>query len=56
MIVVGAYFFLTSAGEPGKVQTAKDVIMYALIGLVVVFLSKAIIALLLETFGVDVEF
>ena len=53
MIIIGAYFFLTSAGEPGKVQTAKNVILYALIGLVVVFLSKAIINLLLEIFGVE---
>jgi hypothetical protein len=53
MIIIGAYFFLTSAGEPGKVQTAKNVILYALIGLAVVFLSKAIINLLLEIFGVE---
>ena len=54
MIVVSAYYFLTSAGEPAKVQTAKDVIMYALIGLVVVFLSKAIIGMLAKIFGIEI--
>jgi len=54
MIIVGAYFFLTSAGEPGKVQTAKNVILYALIGLVVVFLSKAIIGMLAKIFGIEI--
>lgn len=51
LIVVGGYFFLASAGDPEKVTKAKHLIIYALIGLIVIFLSKAIINMLAETLG-----
>jgi hypothetical protein len=54
LIVVSAYFFLASAGEPEKVRRAKHIIIYTLIGLTVVFLSKAIIAMFAQIFGVDI--
>jgi len=56
LIVVSGYFFLASAGDPEKVRQAKHIIIYTLIGLTVVFLSKAIIAMLAERFGIDVRF
>jgi hypothetical protein len=56
LIVIAAYFFLASGGEPEKVRQAKHIIIYTLIGLIVIFLSKAIIALLAEMFGVDIDF
>ena len=52
LIVVAAYFFLASGGEPEKVTKAKHIIIYTLIGLTVVFLSKAIINMLAERFGI----
>jgi hypothetical protein len=41
-IIVGGVKYMTSAGDPGKVKSAKDTILYALIGLVVCALAFAI--------------
>ena len=38
----GAYDILTAAGDPEKVKKGRERIMYAMIGLVVALLSKAI--------------
>jgi hypothetical protein len=51
-IVYAAYVLLFSAGEPEKVTKAKQLILYAIIGIIVVFLSKAIILLLMGALGV----
>ena len=42
VIVFGGFRFAVSQGDSGKVKKAKDTIMYAVIGLVVVFLAFAI--------------
>lgn len=54
LIVVAAYLFLASGGEPEKVRQARHIIIYTLIGLVVIFLSKAIISLLAQIFGINI--
>ena len=41
-IVVGGFGYMTSAGDPGKLQRAKNTILYAIIGLIIVALSFAI--------------
>jgi hypothetical protein len=40
MIIIGAFLIITSAGDTKKWQKGKDVILYAMIGLVVALLSK----------------
>jgi hypothetical protein len=40
MIIIGAFLIITSAGDTKKWQKGKDVILYAIIGLVVALLSK----------------
>ena len=42
MIVVAAFYFLTSAGDPEKTRTAKRIIFYTIIGLIIIFLAKGI--------------
>jgi hypothetical protein len=42
MIVVGAFNIITAGGEPGKVTTGRNFILYALIGMVVAFFARAI--------------
>ncbi|MBO7131854.1 hypothetical protein J6V85_01125 [Candidatus Saccharibacteria bacterium] len=42
-IIVGGINYMTSAGDTGKTQKAKNTILYALIGLVVCVLSFAIV-------------
>ena len=41
-IVLGGINYTLSAGDAGKVKQAKDTVLYALIGLVVVLLAFAI--------------
>lgn len=43
-IVVGAFGYITSNGDPGKLQKAKTTILYALIGLVIVALAEVLTA------------
>ena len=44
-IVLGGIKYSTSQGDPGDTKKAKDMIMYALVGLVVVILAFAIVQL-----------
>lgn len=45
-IVAAAFNFITAAGDPGKLQTARDNVLYALVGVVVAFLSRGLIVLI----------
>ena len=39
MIVVSAFFFLTAAGDPQKLNLAKQALIGAVIGLIIALLS-----------------
>lgn len=47
MIVIAGIKYSTSQGDPGKVQSAKQTIMYAIIGLIIVISAFAITNFLL---------
>ena len=51
VILLAAFTFLTSAGDPDKVKKARDYILYALIALVVAFLARAIVMWIVEKIG-----
>ena len=38
-IIFAAYTFVTSGGDPGKTETARTTLIYAIIGIVVAFLA-----------------
>lgn len=48
-IIVGGVGYVTSAGDPGKLQKAKTTLLYALIGLIIVGLSATITAFVSST-------
>lgn len=50
MIIVGGVKYITSGGDSGNIQSAKNTIMYAVIGLVVVALAQIIVNFVLERF------
>lgn len=52
MIIIGAFYLLTAAGDPKRVETGKTIISYALIGLVVILLARAIIYVIKSAIGV----
>ena len=47
MIVLGAFYILTSAGEPSRVQKGRSIIIWAAIGLAVVLLAKVLYSVIL---------
>ena len=53
MIVISGYYFMTSNGDPEKVKKAKDTIIWTLVGIIVIFLSLAIIDGLKNAIGIQ---
>ena len=50
MIIVGGIKYITSGGDSGNVTSAKNTILYAVIGLVVVALAQIIVKFVLNRF------
>ena len=48
VIIIAGIMYMTSAGDPGKVATAKKAILYAIIGLIVALSAFAITNFILE--------
>jgi hypothetical protein len=51
VIIIGGITYTTSAGNESNVKRAKDMISYAVIGLVVAFAAYAIVNWVLRAFG-----
>lgn len=49
-IIIGGLRYTISQGDPGQVQRAKDTILYAIVGLVLVIASYTIINFILGRF------
>lgn len=49
MIIIAGLFFVTAAGDPKRVETAKNIILYTVIGFIVILLTKGFIGLLTKT-------
>jgi hypothetical protein len=47
MIIFGGFRFVTSSGDSAKIATARETILYAIVGLVVAALSQAIVRFVL---------
>ena len=41
-IIYAAYTFVTSGGDPGKAETARTTLVYAIVGLIVAFLALGV--------------
>ncbi len=50
-IIIGGILYTTSVGDQSKIQTAKNTIMYAVIGLVVAILAFAIVNFVISNIG-----
>jgi len=48
MFVIGGFVWLTSAGNPDKIKTGKNILVWSVLGLVVIFASYAITRVILE--------
>ena len=54
MLVIGGIKWITSGGDKGKTEAARSQITAALVGLLIVFASWAILQLVNLVFGVDI--
>jgi len=52
MIVVGAFLFVTSAGDLQKVSRAKSLMIWTVVGFIIVLLAKGLLAMLESILGV----
>ncbi|HEY5806228.1 MAG TPA: hypothetical protein VIS56_02465 [Candidatus Saccharimonadales bacterium] len=43
MIIIAGFMFITAAGDSSKVTTARNTIIYTVVGLIVIVLARAII-------------
>lgn len=48
-IVVGGWGYMTSAGDPNKLSKAKNTLLYAFIGLIIVALAEVLTAFIYDT-------
>lgn len=46
LTLIAGFYFITSGGDPGRVKTAKDIILYTFIGLLIIFLAKGVISVI----------
>ena len=51
MFIIAGICFLTSAGDPGKIQKAKDFLKYAIIGIVIALIAGPMVNKILEILG-----
>jgi len=51
MFVFGGFTWLTSGGSPDKIKKGKDILMWAVIGLIIIFTSYTLVDFILTAFG-----
>lgn len=49
MIIIGGFKYITSGGDSGSVTGAKNTILYAIIGLVIVAVAQVIVRFVIRT-------
>lgn len=48
VIIIGGFMYVTAGGDAGKIKTARDTIIYSVIGLVVIALAQSIIVFIIS--------
>jgi hypothetical protein len=48
MIIVGGFKYVTSSGDPGNIKSAKDTIMFAIVGILVAVTAQSIVVFVLR--------
>jgi hypothetical protein len=54
MVLVGAYIYVTSSGEPAKVSKASKTLLYAAIGIAIAIIAKGVPSIVGSVFGQSV--
>jgi len=51
MVLIGAFYILTAAGDPKRVETGKKIILYTVIGFAIILFARGLIAAIRHFFG-----
>ena len=51
MIMIAGVKYMTSQGEPGKINEAKNALLYAVVGIVVVAMAQIIVQFVIKRFS-----
>ncbi len=51
MILIGAFFLMTAAGEPAKVKKANNIFLYTAIGVIIALMGKGLISAIMGFLG-----
>lgn len=51
MIIIGGFRYIISSGDSSQVQSAKNTILYAIVGLVIVLFAQLIIRFVISSVG-----
>jgi hypothetical protein len=55
MIIYGGVLYVSAAGDEGKIDKGKKIIMYAIVGIVIILLSFAIVNTVLGGAGAGAD-
>jgi len=48
MFVIGGFMWMTAAGNPEKIKKGKDTLMWAILGIILIFSSYSILRAIFE--------
>jgi len=49
MIIVGGYSLMIAVGDPDKIKKGSDIVTAAVVGMIIVFLSKLIVKFIIDS-------
>jgi len=52
MLILGGFYFMIAGVDPGKMQTAKNIVTAAIVGLVVMFIAWILLNTFLSSMGI----
>ena len=53
-LIIAGYYFVTAAGSPEQVVKARQMVLWAIVGVVMALLAKGIVTFICETLGTNV--
>jgi len=53
IILIGAFFIVTAAGDPKKIDQGKKLIIWAIIGFAIILFSKGIVVMIKQILGIQ---
>jgi len=51
MVVIAGFYLMTAAGDPHRVQTAKQIFLYTCVGLAIILFAKGLVSVLKAILG-----